>query len=161
MRRLLTTTLLLAAAAAWASGEPALESAGAADGGRPERVATPTQALARDQRAALEALESQAATAADPEGLQRQIIELKQQHELRRLELLAETCRLAGRTEEAELAESRLAELRNPVRSESFQPRLVSLEDKLAAQERAARAAETTPTPADPAAPSSTEGGSR
>ncbi len=52
MRQLLTTTLLLAAAAAWANGEPAVQSAGPGNGGRPERVATPTQALAREQRAA-------------------------------------------------------------------------------------------------------------
>lgn len=64
--------------------------------------------------ARIEALEQSVAQGADAEAVQRQVVELKQTAHLERLRLLAVECRLAGRLEEAALAEQELERLQAP-----------------------------------------------
>jgi TolA-binding protein len=152
---------LLLSATAWASGPPAEgagEAALVAEKGRTPHSAIP--ALEKEARAAIDALEAQAATAPSSEDLQRQISELKQQYELRRLDVLAAECRQDGRESEALQAEARLADLRNPAATSGVRPRILSPEEK-AAQEALRQNETTRPRPAAAGTPSSTDGGAQ
>jgi hypothetical protein len=117
-------------------------------------------ALEAETRATLESLEAEAARSADPEAVQRRVVETKQAAEWARLEILARECREQGREAEALEAEVRLEALRNP------QPRESRVQVELSPEEKAALAARQPRTPrvdaGTPAgAPSSEEGGAQ
>lgn len=117
-------------------------------------------ALEAETRATLESLEAEAARSADPEAVQRQVVEAKQAFEMARLEILARECRELGREAEALEAEARLESLRNP------QPRELRVMVELSPEEKAALAVRRPQSPrldagAPGGAPSSEEGGAR
>lgn len=162
MKRMLICGLLLASAAG-ASQEPVGPTAAVPTGSAASPVAgsVSLSTLARESRLAIEALEAQAATATQGEELQRRIVELKLQFELRRLELLAAECREQGREDEALQAEARLAELLNPAPRSSVPPAELSPEEKAALQARLPKLENIHAAPRAAGLPSDAEGGSR
>jgi len=160
MRRRLICALLLGTAwmqagrAEEVQGGPALVPATAP--ARPSLI----HDLQRENRAILEALEAEAARSADPEAVQRQVMEVKRNFELARLEILAGECRAQGREAEALLAEERLEALRNPAPQANTPVVVLSAEEKEALEARQPRS----PRPADnssPGIPATEEGGAR
>jgi len=122
------------------------------------------QALESETRATLEALEAEAARSADPEAIQRQVVEVKQAFELTRLELLAQECRAQGRDAEALEAEARLESLRHPQVVAKRTATELSPEEKAAFEARRPREPreETgAAAGADASVPSSEEGGAQ
>jgi hypothetical protein len=125
-----------------------------ANGSHPATTVTAHQ---QDTARRIAELEAQRSAGGDEESLQRQIMAVKAESELQRLELLVQECLAAGRTEEAALAQGELERRRTlTAAGPAGEWRELSYEEK-AAQ---GTLGSTGPVPAPATAvPSTTEGG--
>lgn len=81
----------------------------------------------------IDVLEAQRTAGGDEEALHRQIMAVKAESELHRLELLVQECLAAGRTEEAALTRTELERRRTPAPAgPAFEQRELSYEEKAA-----------------------------
>ncbi len=122
------------------------------------QVASRIPALMAEARQQIQELEVQHSRSGE-EAIQLEIMRIKEETELRRLEILAEECRLAGRIEEADRAEAERERLMAPAEERRSTQPLVTLEEKLAEEQRSSAAARKAPAKAVPS--TTVEGGAK
>lgn len=158
MRRLLTlAACLFLGGNLLASEGPTLKQGALATGELQQgsHPATTITAFQAETARRIEELEAQRAAGGNEELIQRQIIQLKAESDLRRLELLVQECLAAGRTEEAALAQAELERRNTPIHA-ARDTRVLTFEEKQA--QGTTGIAGTAPAAPVTGVPSTTEG---